>query len=342
LSIASAVGREFGLDVLEPLTGSPAEQLLEWLDEAIGARIVTKVPEAVGRHRFAHALVRETLYEEVSPAQRIRLHRQIGEVLENLHRARPERHVAEMAYHFAQAAEDGRDVDKAIGYARRAGERALVQLAYEEGARHYQAAVDLLAAHRPNDDATRADLLLGLGAARRRTGEIEKATAAIREAADTARRLGAPESLARAPLGSRWFSTRRRRASAAMRSARTPSPWRDGSAIRRSSPMHSTAGMPSSGVRGISTSGSRSRRRSCDSPKPPATRSSSHAGATSGSSTCSSRATCGRRIATWKRSRGLPTSCANRSTSGTARCTARCARCSRAVWTRASSSRTRH
>jgi class 3 adenylate cyclase len=200
LGIASAIGREFGLDVLEPLTGSPAEQLREWLDEAIGARIVTKVPEAVGRHRFAHALVRETLYEEVSPAQRIRLHRRIGEVLETLHRARPERHVAEMAYHFAQAAEDGRDVDKAIGYARRAGERALVQLAYEEGARHYQAAVDLLAAHRPNDDATRADLLLGLGAARRRTGEIEKATAAIREAADTARRLGAAESLARAAL----------------------------------------------------------------------------------------------------------------------------------------------
>src|SRR5438552_1320569 len=194
------LGRDFGLDTIQPLSAVAAERLLELLDEAIAARIVSKVAEAVGRYRFSHALVRDTLYEELGAAQRVRLHRQIGEVLEALHGAKPERHLAELAYHFAQAAEDGRDAGKAIAYARRAADRALAQLAYEEGARQYQAALDLLAAYQPTDEAERVDLLLGLGEAWRRTGDVEMAKETIREAAEGAQRLGADELLARAAL----------------------------------------------------------------------------------------------------------------------------------------------
>ena len=200
LTVAAALGRDFGLDTIQPLSAVAAERLLELLDEAIAARIVSKVAEAVGRYRFSHALVRDTLYEELGAAQRVRLHRQIGEVLEALHGAKPERHLAELAYHFAQAAEDGRDAGKAIAYARRAADRALAQLAYEEGARQYQAALDLLAAYQPTDEAERVDLLLGLGEAWRRTGDVEMAKETIREAAEGAQRLGAAELLARAAL----------------------------------------------------------------------------------------------------------------------------------------------
>jgi class 3 adenylate cyclase len=200
LTVGSVIGREFGTDVLEAASGLAHDRLLEALDEATAARVVTRVADAVGRYRFSHALVREALYADVTRGERVGLHRQIGEALETLHRARPDRHLPELAYHFTQAAEDGRDADKAIEYARRAGDRALAQLAYEEGARHYQAALDLLSAHRPDDDGARGELLLGLGEARRRIGEIDGAKDAIREAAETARRLGAAEPLARAAL----------------------------------------------------------------------------------------------------------------------------------------------
>src|SRR5204862_57944 len=80
---------------------------------------------------------------------------------------------------------------------RRAADRALAQLAYEEGARQYQAALDLLAAYQPIDEAERVDLLLGLGEAWRRTGDVEMAKETIREAAEGAQRLGAAELLAR-------------------------------------------------------------------------------------------------------------------------------------------------
>jgi class 3 adenylate cyclase len=200
LTLASAIGREFGLDAVEPMSALPADRLLELLDEAIGARLVAKVPEGVGRYRFSHAIVRETLYGDLSPAQKVRLHRQIGDVLEALYQATPERHLAELAYHFAQAAEDGRHADKAIAYARRAAERATAQLAYEEATRQYQAALDMLAAYRSGDELERHELLLGLGEAQRRTGDVEQAKATIREAAAGAQALGAADLLARAAL----------------------------------------------------------------------------------------------------------------------------------------------
>ena len=45
--------------------------------------------------------------------------------------------MAELAHHFFEAAPGG-DVDKALEYAQRAGERALKLLAYEEAARFYE------------------------------------------------------------------------------------------------------------------------------------------------------------------------------------------------------------
>ena len=47
-----------------------------------GAGIV-EAPGAIGRYSFAHALIRETLYEELSALRRVRLHQQIATVLEH-------------------------------------------------------------------------------------------------------------------------------------------------------------------------------------------------------------------------------------------------------------------
>ena len=54
--------------LLARVAGKPEIALLEALDEALSARVVVEVKEAVGRYRFSHALVRETLYDELSAA----------------------------------------------------------------------------------------------------------------------------------------------------------------------------------------------------------------------------------------------------------------------------------
>src|SRR5439155_4910741 len=124
------------------------------------------------RYRFAHTLVRATLYEELSPGRRVVLHRRVAEVLETLYAAHLDDHLPAIAHHYARAAAPAALTGKAVDYARRAGDRALVQLAHDEAAGWYRQALDLLAASEdPPDDGIRLRLLLALGEAQRRAGD---------------------------------------------------------------------------------------------------------------------------------------------------------------------------
>jgi class 3 adenylate cyclase len=207
LTVASVIGRDFGLDALERVILRQAEderlkgdRLLEVLEEAVGARVLIEVPRAVGRYSFSHALMRETLYEELSTTRRVRLHRQIGEVLEGLYGANLEPHLAELAYHFSEGAQAG-DVDKAIGYAARAAERATALLAYEEAVGHYRRALQAREVKEEPDEEQRCELLLALGEAQNRAGDRDGAKETFQRAADIARKRNNAERLARAALG---------------------------------------------------------------------------------------------------------------------------------------------
>jgi DNA-binding SARP family transcriptional activator len=191
LAVASVLGRELDLDALERVSGAG----LDALDEAAAARVVADVRGAPGRLRFAHALVRDAVYESLTAARRARLHREAGEALEELRAADLEPHLAELAHHFVAAAPGG-DAAKAVGYARRAGDRAARVLAYEEAARLYRLALGLT-----RDGAARCELALAIGEAEGRAGATAAAKKSFREAAALAGELGLPEQLARAALG---------------------------------------------------------------------------------------------------------------------------------------------
>src|SRR5919201_2143755 len=197
LVVASVLGREFALDSLARVSGVSEDELLETLDEAMAARVVSEVPGGSGRLRFAHVLIRDTLYEGLTTARRIRLHRLAVEALEALHGEDSGPHLAELAHHAAA----GGDADTAWRYARRAGDRALTLLAYEEAARLYESALSLFASAARSDERARCELLLALGEAEARAGSSEASQRAFVEAADAARRLGLRRELARAALG---------------------------------------------------------------------------------------------------------------------------------------------
>src|SRR5262249_26068143 len=170
------------------------------LAEARGAGVIVEVRRVLARYASAPALTGETLYEERSTTRGVRLHRRIGEVLEGLYREHPEPHLAELAYHFAEAAQGG-DAAKAIDYAVRAGDRAGATMAHEEACRHYEAALQVLESREPRDEGRRCELLLAPGEALGRAGECERAKEAALRAAGIARQQGAAEQLARAALG---------------------------------------------------------------------------------------------------------------------------------------------
>jgi len=200
LTRASVIGRDFEIGVLESMSELPRDELLEALGEATAARVVTETPGSISQQRFAHALIRDTLYEGIAAPERIRLHRRIGEVLEGFYEQNPEPHLAELAHHFFEAAKDG-DVDKAVDYGRRAGDRAVSLLAYEEAVRLYRLALEAHEVQSPAADAARCELLLAMGDAQARAGEQASAKETFLRAADVAGELGLPEHLARAAIG---------------------------------------------------------------------------------------------------------------------------------------------
>ena len=147
-----------------------------------------------------HALIRETLYDEISTARRVRFHRRIGETLEKIYGNSLDSHLTELAYHFFQASPAGNS-DKAIDYAIRAAKRAISLLAYEEAAGHYERARVTVELQDEVDEEQRCELFLALGDAHKKAGNNAKAREAFLQAADIARKRSAPVQLARAALG---------------------------------------------------------------------------------------------------------------------------------------------
>jgi len=143
LGIAAVIGREFDAAVLEAAADLTEDQLLDALDEATRAQFVSESRDVGGRFAFMHPLIRETLYGELSSPRRVRLHRRVADVIERLTQDSPTPPLAELAYHYTQAASAG-EVDKAIDYATRAGDRAADALAQEEAARLFDMALHSL------------------------------------------------------------------------------------------------------------------------------------------------------------------------------------------------------
>jgi DNA-binding CsgD family transcriptional regulator len=202
LEVAAVVGRDFELRVLQPASGLAGGRVLELVEEAEAARVVAAVREGLDRWRFAHALVREVLYEGLPAARRIRLHGRVGEALEAVYAADPGPHLAELAHHFVAAAPGGEElVGRAVRVATAAGRRALEVLAWEEAAGLFERALATLELAERPDQQQRCQLLLAVGESRMAAGDRPAARAAYQQAAELARRIDAPEALARAGLG---------------------------------------------------------------------------------------------------------------------------------------------
>jgi tetratricopeptide (TPR) repeat protein len=210
LRLGSVLGPEFSLEALGRIDEIDSDRLLDVIDEAIEAGLLLPVGGARGRYHFSHDLVRETLYDELPPGRRVRLHRRIAAELEAMYGPAVGEHLAELAFHYVQATvrPDGGAVDdapvgqKAIEYARRAGDQATAALAYEEAARLYRMALTVMALGGMADDDTQTETLLALGDALTKTGDLDSARIAFVDAADLARRTGDGRQLARAALGS--------------------------------------------------------------------------------------------------------------------------------------------
>ncbi len=162
LGVAAVLGRTFTMAALAGTSGADAATLLPLLDEAIGARIVAKIPGGTrpGEHRFVHALVRDVLYRRLAVAERVRLHGAAGDAILSRTPSPEGEALDAVAVHFAEAAAGG-DAARAVTWCVRASESAATP---EEALLHLERATRAVEHVATTDAATLHDLHDALGA----------------------------------------------------------------------------------------------------------------------------------------------------------------------------------
>ncbi|WP_210493575.1 BTAD domain-containing putative transcriptional regulator [Patulibacter sp. SYSU D01012] len=186
---AAILGDAVDLDVLVPLVGDE-EAVLDAVEHALLAGLLTE--DGTGL-RFAHALVRETVHDDVPVARRVRWHAAAAAAL----RARRPDDAEAIAHHAVRAGDRAPAEDVARD-ARRAAERAEARFAPADAAGWWQAALD--AQHRGGSADPRARLQARMGLVRAAAVGGDLATARRRRAAalDDAQALGDPVLVAEA------------------------------------------------------------------------------------------------------------------------------------------------
>jgi DNA-binding winged helix-turn-helix (wHTH) protein len=195
LRAAAVLGTEFSAGTLSRVTEQNATDTSTHLAEATASGLMREVSSELGRHRFAHVLVRDALYAQLSAAERIGLHRRAGCVIEAQGVSDNPELLAEVTRHFVQAA-PSYDAARALEYTLRAAESALRTLAYEQAATYFAGALELLQ-YLPPDPRQRMRLLFRRGDALARV-DMAAARAALFEAAGLARDLADSDILVRA------------------------------------------------------------------------------------------------------------------------------------------------
>ncbi|MGY1773087.1 BTAD domain-containing putative transcriptional regulator [Blastococcus sp. SYSU D00813] len=192
---AAVLGREVRLPRLAALLGTDEDAVLDALDPALAAGLLTE--DGVDRFRFAHALVRDAAYATLPLSRRARLHARAAEAAED-DPADPQA-TAEAARHWLAAgpAAAGRAWPAAVAAA-----RAAMDVHAHEEARDLL--VEALRVQRQDPAAgwrERYDTLLALAAAHRLTADWTGLSEASDEAVAVAEAAGDVERTARAAIG---------------------------------------------------------------------------------------------------------------------------------------------
>lgn len=152
LGMAAVIGGGFSYEQLQAATQWPRGQLLDAFDEILKEALIE---ESETGYRFQHAMIRQTVYGDLSAERRAWLHEQVAHALERLAATQLDEQATVLAYHYEQAGEYA----AAFRYLVRAGDWARGAYALREALDYYSRALDL---HQRQTGAADADTLVGL------------------------------------------------------------------------------------------------------------------------------------------------------------------------------------
>ena len=167
--VLAAARRPVGGAILGAATALDGSGLAGALREATAAHVLVA---GDGTYGFRHALVREAVYADLLPDERIALHHGLAEALELQGAGDP----AELALHWNAAG----DAAAAVTASVHAGRAAAHVFAFEQALAHFERALSLWDVGRPGED--RVHVLAEAADAARLTGGYERAVALCRQA----------------------------------------------------------------------------------------------------------------------------------------------------------------
>jgi len=194
LTFASFIGNDFTIEATCAVTGIEESKLLELMDELFKTGLIKeRVIRGEGICSFADILVRDVVYEEVSPLKRKKLHGVVGCALEQVYVKKIDEHFGELASHFLE----GGDKDKALDYFLKAGDKAAKIYANSEASSYFQSALKLLE-EKESDLREKAHVLESLGDIKELVGEHDASMEYWNEALSLWKQLDEKEKTARA------------------------------------------------------------------------------------------------------------------------------------------------
>lgn len=207
LSAAAGFNGLFRFDIAAAVAGFDEAHGLSAVDEALGAQML-RAGSTPDTYDFTHALIRHTLYEELSPSRQVRLHRQIAEAMDRVYGDRVAEHAAQVAYQYHRSASLP-GAERGVAHALLAADRAEAAYARDDSVTFLRMTLELL----PQNDARRARTLGRLGMALSWALNFDEALPAMREAGDLIARTegedAAADYLAEAAMGL-WGAGRQR------------------------------------------------------------------------------------------------------------------------------------
>ncbi len=178
VEFAAVVGDCVDIAVLLTVCDLDAEAVLAGIDFGTRAGLLISA-HGDGEVRFAHALARQAVLDQMSATARARAHAQVAAVLESQRGERDPSVVADLAHHYFQARVLGHE-GKAVHFLVMAARHAERSLAHREAAELYERAAQL---HTPNGP-TRAQLMTSAARCRMHGGDFATARRIYEEIAE--------------------------------------------------------------------------------------------------------------------------------------------------------------
>ena len=196
LDAASVLGERIDLQLLADVSGRIACEVGTVLDQAVARGVLVSAPDVAGLS-FAHALVRDAVYDDLGPARRMALHERAACALERSERAAAS--AGQIAGHWQRSGAPGQAAHCAR-WAREAARSATALLAYDEAARFAVLALHATEADGAQPEGLRAELALDAARAEFVAGHVEASLAHCQAAARPVEDARRPDIVAAAAL----------------------------------------------------------------------------------------------------------------------------------------------